>query len=214
MAEYLTRFVERMSEVPTQLRRRLAFIRSLDERTNKLQILIESECKKLAARIESGETTSELESGGRKRKRSHFDFELATKKLLAISDEKVSVANQVYDFIDKQVMSLDEDLYEIEELIAQESRMIPKAKLAEMKTHRGGRPRRMGKGLRRRRAVSARSRVASSSSLDEEEEEEEDEDDEAGDDDDANDSKDSMDDSRHVSEPDTAFAISRLMDRW
>lgn len=81
---FLQKYVDRVSEVPTHLRRHLALIRDLDEKVQTLQSDIERRSKK------------------------HLSTEVT--QLTSLADEKVTIAAQVYDFIDSHIQSLDEDL--------------------------------------------------------------------------------------------------------
>mmetsp|Transcript_18968 Transcript_18968/g.56524 ORF Transcript_18968/g.56524 Transcript_18968/m.56524 type:complete len:245 (-) Transcript_18968:411-1145(-) len=101
---YLKRYIDRVADVPVELRRHLALIRDLDEKAQQLQQEIEANSTK----------TTLSRSKAAKSRDAHgvhgYDLASAVTKLVSLADEKVTIAAQVYDFIDKHIQKLDEDL--------------------------------------------------------------------------------------------------------
>mmetsp|Transcript_1790 Transcript_1790/g.4535 ORF Transcript_1790/g.4535 Transcript_1790/m.4535 type:complete len:247 (-) Transcript_1790:567-1307(-) len=100
-ATYLPSFQDRCSDVPHFLRRHLALIRDLDEKVVALQQEIEVHSQQRPA------STSTRSAAGQQ---GPFDVQSAVTRLLSLADEKVTIAAQVYDFIDKHIQCLDVDL--------------------------------------------------------------------------------------------------------
>ncbi|GAX74808.1 hypothetical protein CEUSTIGMA_g2255.t1 [Chlamydomonas eustigma] len=96
-ANYLKNYVERVQDVPAYLRRHLALIRDLDEKVQGLQTEIEQHS-----------------SSKKKSAPKNYDLESQVTRLVSLADEKVTIAAQIYDFIDKHIQSLDEDLRNLE----------------------------------------------------------------------------------------------------
>ncbi|KAG1673419.1 hypothetical protein FOA52_002184 [Chlamydomonas sp. UWO 241] len=110
---YLKRYIDRVADVPGELRRHLALIRDLDEKAQVLQADIEAHSGKSASRSKKGPA-----AGG-------YDLASAVTKLVSLADEKVTIAAQVYDFIDKHIQGLDEDLRSLDgEIRADRQRLM------------------------------------------------------------------------------------------
>ncbi len=90
MTDYLKQFIERATDVPMQLRRRLALLRDLDEKAVQLHREIDEQYKKLL--VEKSQTASKRqkgETGEETEVPPTFDLELQLKKLIGLSDDKV-----------------------------------------------------------------------------------------------------------------------------
>lgn len=109
MGQYLKAFSSRVTDVPGYLRRHLALIRDLDEKVVALQqeIDVNSKHKLAASEAKTPQNKRQRANDGRQ---STYDVESAITRLLSLADEKVHIAAQVYDFIDKHIQRLDDDL--------------------------------------------------------------------------------------------------------
>ncbi|KAG2498187.1 hypothetical protein HYH03_003941 [Edaphochlamys debaryana] len=106
MTDYLKQFIDRATDVPMQLRRRLALIRDLDEKAQALHREVDEHCKKLLAE----RTNKKPKLSPSEDPTPPYDVESALKRLIGLADEKVNIANQIYDFMDKHINQLDTDL--------------------------------------------------------------------------------------------------------
>mmetsp|Transcript_24414 Transcript_24414/g.53329 ORF Transcript_24414/g.53329 Transcript_24414/m.53329 type:complete len:242 (+) Transcript_24414:123-848(+) len=104
-AVYLKRYIDRVQDVPHFLRRHLALIRDLDEKEQQLQHEIEYHSRKKLLEQQSGAKRQKTQETT-----TNYDISSAVTRLLSLADEKVTIAAQIYDFIDKHIMNLDEDL--------------------------------------------------------------------------------------------------------
>lgn len=113
--DYLKQFIERAADVPLQLRRRLALIRDLDEKATQLQREIDEQCRKqLAGRSRSENASKRQRVAAAEPDAPQYDVDSALKRLISLADEKVNIANQIYDFIDKHINYLDTDLQQLD----------------------------------------------------------------------------------------------------
>lgn len=125
MTDYLKQFIERATDVPMQLRRRLALLRDLDEKAVQLHREIDEQYKKLL--VEKSQTASKRQKGNTGDESEvlpTFDLELQLKKLIGLSDDKVNIANQIYDFMDKHINTLDADLQALDAEIEADRREL------------------------------------------------------------------------------------------
>lgn len=109
---YLKRYIDRVQDVPAYLKRHMALIRDLDEKVQHLQQEIETNS------IKQHVAKKKAQAPG------SFDAEPAVTQLLSLADEKVTIAAQVYDFIDKHIQSLDEDLRSLESEIGADKQRL------------------------------------------------------------------------------------------
>ncbi|GFR52478.1 hypothetical protein Agub_g15048 [Astrephomene gubernaculifera] len=112
MADYLKHFIDRATDVPMQLRRRLALIRDLDEKSGALHREIDGNCKRLLA--EKAQQPNKRQKVDGEDSPQAYDVESALKRLLGLADEKVNIANQIYDFMDKHINQLDSELQQLD----------------------------------------------------------------------------------------------------
>ncbi|KXZ54896.1 hypothetical protein GPECTOR_4g968 [Gonium pectorale] len=110
--DYLKEFTDRATDVPMQLRRRLALIRDLDDKANALHRELEEQCKRMLS--EKQPNKKQKVAAGTAEESSPYDVESALKRLLGLADEKVNIANQIYDFMDKHINQLDSDLQQLD----------------------------------------------------------------------------------------------------
>lgn len=90
-----------------------AVCRDLDEKVQNLQQEIEQNSAKQLRDKKKGQAAAPT-----------FDVENAVTQLLSLADEKVTIAAQVYDFIDKHIQSLDEDLRSLESEIGADKQRL------------------------------------------------------------------------------------------
>ncbi|EFJ46892.1 hypothetical protein VOLCADRAFT_109820 [Volvox carteri f. nagariensis] len=123
MTDYLKQFIDRATDVPLQLRRRLALIRDLDEKAVALHREVDEHCKRLLA--EKGQQSNKKQRvANAEDPAPPYDVELALKRLLGLADEKVNIANQIYDFMDKHINQLDSDLQQLDMEIESDRREL------------------------------------------------------------------------------------------
>ncbi|KAI8466114.1 MAG: hypothetical protein J3K34DRAFT_434758 [Monoraphidium minutum] len=105
MAAYLKKYVDRVHDVPPQLQRLFKLIRDLDERVVALQAAVEDKCRaSLASAAPSKKQRAKAEAALRD------EVNADMQKILSLSEEKVRIAAQCYDFVDSHIRQLDEDL--------------------------------------------------------------------------------------------------------
>lgn len=95
MGERVKQFLERVADVPTELRQRLALIRDLDDKASQLQRDIEDNVKQ-----QLSESHKPHNKGSGKRQKLHagstFDVDTSLSRLMSLADEKVSDARTSY----------------------------------------------------------------------------------------------------------------------
>jgi hypothetical protein len=132
---YLRQFIEGVADVPKELERHFKGIRELDQRCNELQQRVDIDClaelqeaahrqaepaskraktSAAAASTGEGEPTSEIS------KRVQHNIE----EIIRLSEEKLSRAQQIYDFIDGHIRKLDKDLQAFDADIAKERQRL------------------------------------------------------------------------------------------
>ncbi|KAG2435843.1 hypothetical protein HXX76_007038 [Chlamydomonas incerta] len=124
MTDYLKDFIDRAADVPLQLRRRLALIRDLDEKAQALHREIDEHCKRtLAEKSQQHAAKKQKQAAGDDAgaaggaggaAAAPYDVESALKRLIGLGDEKVNIANQIYDFMDNHINQLDTDLQQLD----------------------------------------------------------------------------------------------------
>ncbi|GLC41542.1 hypothetical protein PLESTM_001212900 [Pleodorina starrii] len=110
MTDYLKEFIDRATDVPMQLRRRLALIRDLDEKAVTLHREIDEHCMRILTEKDQQPLKKQKLAGGAEDTSPPYDVESVLKRLVGLADEKVNIANQIYDFMDKHINQLDADL--------------------------------------------------------------------------------------------------------
>lgn len=105
MATYLKKYVDRVHDVPPQLQRLFKLIRDLDERVAALQAAVEDKCRQS---LQGGPPTKKPRSKADTALREDINADM--QKILSLSEEKVRIAAQVYDFVDGHIRQLDDDL--------------------------------------------------------------------------------------------------------
>ena len=101
-----------MSTLPSEIKRNFALLRELDQRTKETLDRIERDSKECFAKT----TKSELEKrrDGRDRIRQYYVT------CLELADEKVGLAVQTYEMVDKNIRRLDVDLRKFEQELEQQ----------------------------------------------------------------------------------------------
>ncbi|PNH08538.1 Inhibitor of growth protein 4 [Tetrabaena socialis] len=122
MTDYLKEFIDRATDVPTQLRRRLALIRDLDEKAGSLHRELDEHCKKALA--EKAQHPNKRQKLSAEDEAAPYDVESALKRLIGLADEKVNIANQIYDFMDKHINQVDSDLKQLDKEIEQDRKEL------------------------------------------------------------------------------------------
>lgn len=134
MASYLRSYIESVSDVPFELRRQFSMMRELDEKSCRLQQQVDADVlQQLKA---AAERQSEPVQSPTKRQRTataaaaERERELAERieanmnELVKLSDEKLTIATQVYDFIDRHITKLDKDCKAFDADIAKERQRL------------------------------------------------------------------------------------------
>eukprot|EP00798_Chlamydomonas_sp_ICE-L_P006906 gene6906-30884_t len=119
MSSYLRNYIERVADVPSYLKRHLALIRDLDEKVVSLQQQIEETSKAQLLEAEAKKKRAQQTHGKRQRQQQNQAPELSSTsnvenevtRLLSLADEKVTIAQQIYDFVDKHIQYLDNELW-------------------------------------------------------------------------------------------------------
>ena len=108
---HLEHYLDSLESLPAELRRNLTLLRDLDDRAEGLSGRLTREAARYSAEVAG------LEPGGRRRQLTHID-QLHT-KLRELSDDKVQLAIQTYELVDKHIRRLDSDLALFESEIKQ-----------------------------------------------------------------------------------------------
>eukprot|EP01116_Phalansterium_solitarium_P024954 TRINITY_DN931_c0_g1_i1.p1 TRINITY_DN931_c0_g1~~TRINITY_DN931_c0_g1_i1.p1 ORF type:complete len:216 (+),score=55.55 TRINITY_DN931_c0_g1_i1:838-1485(+) len=110
MGSYLENYIESVSSLPQEVRRNFQLLRELDAESQEL--------------VENVERASKSYLRNAKRTREVSEAEEATikadlKKALELGDEKVALAVQTYDLVDRHIRRLDQDLKKFEQELAE-----------------------------------------------------------------------------------------------
>ncbi|EFN57412.1 hypothetical protein CHLNCDRAFT_142851 [Chlorella variabilis] len=114
MASYLRSYIESVADVPLELQRQFGLMRELDERSYRLQQQVDTDMlqqlkplhsptkrQKAAASGAAAAAAAERECAER--------IEGNMNELVKLSDEKLNIATQIYDYIDRHITKLDKD---------------------------------------------------------------------------------------------------------
>eukprot|EP00002_Diphylleia_rotans_P021213 TRINITY_DN4132_c0_g1_i3.p1 TRINITY_DN4132_c0_g1~~TRINITY_DN4132_c0_g1_i3.p1 ORF type:complete len:239 (-),score=46.32 TRINITY_DN4132_c0_g1_i3:121-837(-) len=110
MASYLDDFLESISSLPSELRRSFSLMRELDYRTEELKGSLEKNTKHYLSSVRKNPKHSEDSSIKSLYKHIQEDQKTCTE----LADEKVLLAEQTYELVDKHIRRLDEDLRKFE----------------------------------------------------------------------------------------------------
>ncbi|KAL0037993.1 hypothetical protein WJX79_008923 [Trebouxia sp. C0005] len=129
MAAFLQNYVDSVTDLPAELSRCFLLIQELDQKSKTLQTQIEDRCRKhvldhtaeyeAALGTESAAKRTRLSSKGSPTKESALEAKRASqsealdrdvRQVINYADEKVAVAQQIYDYVDQRIRRLDKDL--------------------------------------------------------------------------------------------------------
>jgi len=130
MGTYLENFLERVSTLPGELRRNFALLRELDART---QELVDQSERNAQQYLQS--TRRALQQGQEPDTKLLKQIRQDHKTCLEYGDEKVALAVQTYELVDKHIRDLDRDLKKFEEELEQGDQINPEQ---ETKSERKG----------------------------------------------------------------------------
>ncbi|XP_043215197.1 inhibitor of growth protein 4-like [Amphibalanus amphitrite] len=108
---HLEHYLDSLESLPAELRRNLTLLRDLDERAEGLSGSLVREADRYSAEVAG------LEASGRRHQLAAID-QLHT-KLRELADDKVQLAIQTYELVDKHIRRLDSDLALFESEIKQ-----------------------------------------------------------------------------------------------
>ncbi|XP_030376864.1 inhibitor of growth protein 5 isoform X2 [Scaptodrosophila lebanonensis] len=150
-AIYLENYLDGLESLPTELERNFKLMRKLDDRAQTAMQSIDSHAKdfmrKLAA--ENGAISEE------ERKERLEDIKALFGKAKEYSDDKVQLAIQTYELVDKQIRRLDNDLARFEGEI-QEKASSTRAKSEEAVAKKGRKKTKDGKAtVKKKRSASS-----------------------------------------------------------
>eukprot|EP00879_Flechtneria_rotunda_P003977 GHRR01004217.1.p1 GENE.GHRR01004217.1~~GHRR01004217.1.p1 ORF type:complete len:297 (+),score=123.71 GHRR01004217.1:203-1093(+) len=127
-ADYLEKYMDRVSDVPAQLQRHLKVIRSLDEQSAKLQAQLDEKCRQqlvgLQPRNAKSSHPSKRARVAQEDARLTAEIQAGQAQLLSWAEEKMRIAAQVYDLVDKHIRELDDDLRTLSTDIEDDQRQI------------------------------------------------------------------------------------------
>ncbi|XP_034097963.1 inhibitor of growth protein 5 isoform X3 [Drosophila albomicans] len=134
-AIYLENYLDGLESLPTELERNFKLMRKLDDRAQTAMKSIDSHAKDFMRKLtsENGGAMSEED-----RKERLEDIKALFGKAKEYSDDKVQLAIQTYELVDKQIRRLDNDLARFEGEI-QEKASSTRAKSEEAVAKKGGR---------------------------------------------------------------------------
>lgn len=96
--EYLEKYIDRVADVPAELRRRFKLIRDLDERSTKLQVDLDEKCREQLVHVQSKAVkSSNTAKSPRKSIDDALDAEIAAgqARLVSWAEEKVCLLLQM-----------------------------------------------------------------------------------------------------------------------
>ncbi|KAL7739910.1 hypothetical protein ACLKA6_003388 [Drosophila palustris] len=151
-AIYLENYLDGLESLPTELERNFKLMRKLDDRAQTAMKSIDSHAKDFMRKLtaENGAMSEE------DRKERLEDIKALFGKAKEYSDDKVQLAIQTYELVDKQIRRLDNDLARFEGEI-QEKASSTRAKSEEAVAKKGGR-----KKTKDAKATGKKKRTASS----------------------------------------------------
>ncbi|XP_037933532.1 inhibitor of growth protein 5-like [Teleopsis dalmanni] len=116
-AIYLENYLDGLESLPTELERNFKLMRKLDDRAQTAMKSIDSHAKEFMRKLSnSGNAMSDEE-----RKERLLDIQSLFGKAKEYSDDKVQLAIQTYELVDKQIRRLDNDLARFEGEIQEKS---------------------------------------------------------------------------------------------
>lgn len=123
MTSYLRSFIGSVADVPAELQRKFRLLRELDERTHQLEIRLETDCLEQLQEAAGKQQGDSLPPPKRQRLspndssvapqttwKLQEQIEHNTNELLKLSEEKVQLAHQIYDYVDRHIQKLDKEL--------------------------------------------------------------------------------------------------------
>eukprot|EP01114_Cavostelium_apophysatum_P020858 TRINITY_DN7109_c0_g1_i1.p1 TRINITY_DN7109_c0_g1~~TRINITY_DN7109_c0_g1_i1.p1 ORF type:complete len:221 (+),score=39.82 TRINITY_DN7109_c0_g1_i1:204-866(+) len=124
MGSYLENYLESVSSLPQEVRRNFALLRELDSRSQDLLEKVEKSSKQLLSK-------------SAKRAKENPDDEKTIrsdlKQCLELGDEKVALAVQTYELVDKHIRRLDMDLKKFEAELEQQGTPVVATPIKEHK---------------------------------------------------------------------------------
>lgn len=130
MAAFLQNYVDSVTDLPAELSRCFLLIRELDQKSTALQVEIADRCSKHVTEhaaeheallsTESPAKRTRLSAKGSPSKEGAVidakravqvdELDCDVKQVMNYADEKVAVAQQIYDYVDQRIRRLDKDL--------------------------------------------------------------------------------------------------------
>lgn len=110
-ALYLENYLDGLEHLPAELRRNFNLMRELDNRVQTLMKTIDKECNDFMKNTSSDTAPPVSEDGRRDKLKAIQDMFNKTKQL---GDDKVQLAIQTYELVDKHIRRLDADLQRFE----------------------------------------------------------------------------------------------------
>ncbi|XP_064547712.1 inhibitor of growth protein 5 isoform X2 [Drosophila montana] len=133
-AIYLENYLDGLESLPTELERNFKLMRKLDDRAQTAMKSIDSHAKDFMRKLTADNGAMSEEE----RKERLEDIKALFGKAKEYSDDKVQLAIQTYELVDKQIRRLDNDLARFEGEI-QEKASSTRAKSEEAVAKKGGR---------------------------------------------------------------------------
>ncbi|XP_043065340.1 inhibitor of growth protein 5 isoform X2 [Drosophila ficusphila] len=130
-AIYLENYLDGLESLPTELERNFKLMRKLDDRAQTAMKSIDSHAKDFMRKLGENGAMSDEE-----RKERQEDIKALFGKAKEYSDDKVQLAIQTYELVDKQIRRLDNDLARFEGEI-QEKASSTRAKSEEVVAKKG-----------------------------------------------------------------------------
>uniref|UniRef100_D3TP42 Inhibitor of growth protein n=1 Tax=Glossina morsitans morsitans TaxID=37546 RepID=D3TP42_GLOMM len=150
-AIYLENYLDGLESLPTELERNFKLMRKLDDRAQTAMKSIDSRAKEFMRKLADTSCTMTEEE----RKKCLSDIQQLFGKAKEYSDDKVQLAIQTYELVDKQIRRLDNDLARFEGEI-QEKALSTRSKSEEAQVKKGR------KKTKDTKATGKRKRAASS----------------------------------------------------
>ncbi|GAB4824018.1 hypothetical protein N2152v2_011064 [Parachlorella kessleri] len=126
MTSYLRTFIASVADVPAELHRKFRLMRELDERTHQLEKQVDEDCLQQLKELAEKQQGDTLQSPNKRQRVSSAGaaatggsaatgelqdrIERNTNELIKLSEEKVQLAHQIYDYVDRHIQKLDKEL--------------------------------------------------------------------------------------------------------
>ncbi|XP_073823307.1 inhibitor of growth protein 5 isoform X3 [Musca autumnalis] len=159
-AIYLENYLDGLESLPTELERNFKLMRKLDDRAQTAMKSIDSHAKEFMRKL--ADSSSQMSEEERKERLA--DIQQLFIKAKEYSDDKVQLAIQTYELVDKQIRRLDNDLARFEGEI-QEKASSTRGKSEEAQVKKGRKKTKDAKAVGKKKRVTSSDDEANNSAV-------------------------------------------------